>query len=206
MHATSRPLLNLLRILALLALAVSFLGACSTTTYESYRPVRNAKVDIAYVAATANFSKYERLMGDEMGIYFPTHVTPSEQDLDRVRSAFRDAFLAQLTDYEIVDEPATDVLKITASLVDLRNTAADRLPQLSNNINEILQPGKLTFVIEMGDSITGNALLRAADTEKSPQIDLPEDGSAESADIRAAAEYWASLLRSFLDKNLRGID
>jgi len=206
MHATSRPLLNILRILALLALAAGFLGACSTTTYESYRPVKNAKVDIAYVSTTANFSKYKRLMGDEMGIFFPTHVTPSEQDLVRVRTAFREAFLAQLEDYEIVDKPASDVLKVTASLVDLRNTAADRLPQLSDNINEILQPGKLTFVIEMGDSITGNALLRAADTEKSPQIDLPEDGSAESAEIRAAAEYWANLLRNFLDKNLRGID
>lgn len=206
MHESSRPLLNRLRSQVLLALALCVLGACSTTTYESYRPVKNANVDIAYVAATADFSKYKRLMGDEMGIYFPTHISPSEQDLERVRTAFREAFLAQLTDYEIVDEPAKDVLKVSASLVDLRNTAADRLPQLSNNINEILQPGKLTFVIELGDSMTGNALLRAADTEKSPQIDLPEDGSAETAEIRAAAEHWANLLRNFLDKNLRGVD
>ena len=204
MQLSSNQLLNHLRVLVLLVPVVS--GACSTTTYESYRPVDNAKVDIAYVAATADFSKYKRLMGDEMGIYFPTHVAPSEQDLDRVRTAFREAFLAQLQDYEIVGEPANDVLKVTASLVDLRNTAADRLPQLSNNINEILQPGKLTFVIELGDSVSGNALLRAADTEKSPQIDLPEDGSAESAEIRAAAEHWAILLRNFLDKNMQGAD
>ena len=204
MQSSSNPLLIRLRVLVLLVPVA--LGACSTTTYESYRPVKNARVDIAYVAATADFGKYERLMGDEMGIYYPTHVAPSEQDLERVRTAFREAFLAELKDYEIVGEPANDVLKVTASLVDLRNTAADRLPQLSNNINEILQPGKLTFVIELGDSMTGNALLRAADTEKSPQIDLPEDGSAESAEIRAAAEHWANLLRNFLDKNLRGVD
>ena len=206
MPESSRPVLNLLHSQVLLALALCVLGACSTTTYESYRPVKNANVDIAYVAATADFSKYKRLMGDEMGIYFPTHISPSEQDIERVRTAFREAFLAQLTDYKIVDQPANDVLKVSASLVDLRNTAADRLPQLSNNINEILQPGKLTFIIELGDSMTGNALLRAADTEKSPQIDLPEDGSAETAEIRAAAEHWANLLRNFLDKNLRGVD
>ena len=191
----------LLAITALLGL-----GACSTTTYESYRPVKNAKTDIAYVAASADFSKYSRLLGEEMGIFYPTHASVSDEDLARVRVAFREAFLAQLTGYEIVDKPAKDVLKISASLVDLRGTAADRLPQLSSEINEILRPGKLTFVIEMSDSLTGNAILRAADTESAPAIDLPEDGSEPSDEIRAAAEYWAELLRNFLDKNLRGIE
>lgn len=190
--------------LLLITIATFGLSACSTTTYESYRPVKNAKTEIAYVAVSADFSKYSRLMGDEMGIYYPSHADVSEQDLARVRTAFREAFLAQLKDYEIVDEPAKDVLKISASLVDLRNTAADRLPQLSRDINEILKPGKLTFVIEMSDSLTGNALVRAADTEQSPVIDLAEDGSASSDEVRAAAEYWAELLRNFLDKNLRG--
>ena len=192
--------------LLLITIATIGLSACSTTTYESYRPVENAKTEIAYVAVSADFTKYSRLMGDEMGIYYPSHADVSEQDLTRVRSAFREAFLAQLKDYEIVDKPAKDVLKISASLVDLRNTAADRLPQLSRDINEILKPGKLTFVIEMSDSLTGNALVRAADTEQSPVIDLAEDGSASSDEVRAAAEYWAELLRNFLDKNLRGKD
>ena len=201
----SLSLMSNARIL-LAAIAMSCLGACSTTTYESYRPVKNAKTDIAYVAASADFSKYSRLLGEEMGIFYPTHVEISDEDLARVRVAFREAFLAQLTDYEIVDKPAKDVLKISASLVDLRGTAADRLPQLSRDINEILRPGKLTIVIEMSDSVSGNAILRAADTERSPAIDLPEDGSAPSDEVRAAAEYWAELLRNFLDKNMRGID
>jgi hypothetical protein len=205
MQRSSYSLMSNARIL-LAAIAMSCLGACSTTTYESYRPVKNAKTDIAYVAASADFSKYSRLLGEEMGIFYPTHVEVSDEDLARVRVAFREAFLAQLTDYEIVDKPAKDVLKISASLVDLRGTAADRLPQLSRDINEILRPGKLTFVIEMSDSVSGNAILRAADTERSPAIDLPEDGSAPSDEVRAAAEYWAELLRNFLDKNMRGID
>ena len=190
--------------LAFLVASLLVVAGCSTTTYESYRPVKNAKTDIAYVAVSADFSKYSRLMGEEMGIFYPSHATVSEQDLARVRTAFRESFLAQLTHYEIVDKPAKDVLKISVSLVDLRGTAADRLPQLSRDINEILQPGKLTFIIEMSDSVTGNAILRAADTERSPTIDLAEDGSASSDEVRAAAEYWAELLRSFLDRNLKG--
>ncbi len=193
------------RLASLAALfIVAVVAGCSTTTYESYRPVKNARTDIAYVAVSADFSKYSRLMGEEMGIFYPSHATVSEQDLARVRSAFRESFLAQLTNYQIVDEPAKDVLKIDVSLVDLRGTAADRLPQLSREINEILKPGKLTFIIEMSDSLTGNAILRAADTERSPAIDLAEDGSASSDEVRAAAEYWAELLRNFLDKNLKG--
>jgi len=188
----------------LVAIATFGLSACSTTTYESYRPVNNAKTDIAFVAASADFSKYSRLMGEEMGIFYPSHASVSEQDLARVRTAFRESFLAELSDYQIVDKPAKDVLKISISLVDLRGTAADRLPQLSREINEILKPGRLTFVIEMSDSLTGNAILRAADTQRSPEIDLAEDGSASSDEVRAAAEYWAQLLRNFLDKNLRG--
>lgn len=189
--------------LAVLSVA---LGCSGTTTYESYRPVKNRNVDIAYVAASADFSKYDRLMVDEMGIFFPTHASPSETNIARVRAAFRGAFIPQISAYEIVEKPASDVLMVRASLVDLRNTAMDRLPSLSDDINEILRPYRLTFVIELSDSKTGNVLLRAADTEKSPVIDLPDDDSAAKDDVTAAAEHWAQLLRNFLDKNLRGID
>lgn len=184
-------------------LAVTFFAAsCTTVTYESYRPVQNRQVDIAYVAASADFSKYRRLQAEEMGIFFPSHAPPGEADLARVRGAFREAFLAKVDDYEIVTGPAPDVLKVRASLIDMRYTAADRLPNLSDDLNAILKPGKLTFMIEMRDSVTNNLLLRAADTQKSPEIDLPENGTAGEEDVKAAAEYWAQLLRNFLDTNL----
>ena len=187
--------------------AVLTVTACVTTTHESYRSVQDRNVDIAYVAASAEFNKYRSLMlADEMGIYFPTHVTPSEQDLARVRNAFRTAFSEQLADYEIVQQAGPDVLGVRASLVDLRGTAADRLPQLSSDINEILRAGKLTFIMELVDSQTGNSLVRAADTERSPKIDLPEDGSADDSEVRAAADHWAGLFRAFLDENLGEIE
>ena len=114
------PTRKLAGLLATLAPA-ALLAACSTTTYDSFRPVRGAKVEIAYVNTEADFSRYQRLSADEMGIYFPTHVTPSEQDTTRVRTAFRESFLSELAGYEIVVEPAPDVLHVRASLVDLRD-------------------------------------------------------------------------------------
>jgi len=194
--------INTLILTVFAALAMSACGG--TTTYESYRPVKGAKTDIAYVNTTADFSQYRRLLVDEMGIFYPSHAPLSEQDLARVRMAFRTAFIAQLKDYEIVDKAGPDVMRVTASLVDLRHTAMGRLPNVSRDINDILQPGRLTFTIEMKDSRTDRVLLRAADTEKSPVIDLPEEGMARAVEVDAAAEYWAQLFRSFLDQNFGG--
>lgn len=181
--------------------ATLMMSACSTVTYESYRPVQNRNVDIAYVADSADFSRYQRLQAEEMGIFYPSHLTPDEDDLQRVRTAFREAFLSRIANYEIVDRPAADVLLVRASLVDLRNTAADRLPNIADDLNAILEPGKLTFTIEMRDSVTGNLLLRAADTQKSPDMDMPDDGPVSDG-VRDAADHWAELLQGFLDQNL----
>ena len=189
---------------ALVALAaVLFVASCTTTTYESFRPVQNPNVDIAYVGSNADFSKYRRLMVEEMGIFYPTQAAPSEADIQRVRSAFQNAFRSQVEGYEVVTRPADDVMKVKASLVDLRNATARDLPDISRDVNRILEPGKLTFMIEMRDSRSDALLLRAADTEKSPKIDLAEDGSANADEVNAAAQHWAELFRNFLDTNLR---
>ncbi len=188
----------------LCTLAIVGLVACSTTTYESFRPVENRNVQIAYVGASADFSKYDRLMFDDMGIFYPTNSLTSKADLERVRDAFRSAFLERVKDYEIVDKPGDDVIKVAASLVDLRNTSGADIPDISRDINQILEPGKLTFMLEMRDSKSNSLLLRAADTSKSPRIDLPEDGTADISEVRAAATHWADLFGNFLDTNLRG--
>ena len=176
--------------------------ACSTTTYESFRPVKNRNVDIAYVGVNVDFSKYRRLMADDMGIFYPTNSSTSDADIARVRNAFREAFRERVKDYDIVDAPADDVLKVRASLIDLRNAQVADVPNIRRDINEILVPGKLTFMIEMRDSKSDALLLRAADTEKSPRIDLPDDGTADMSEVEAAARHWADLFGNFLDQNL----
>jgi Protein of unknown function (DUF3313) len=190
------------RTVFMLAATVLLPAACTTVTYDSYRPVQNPNVDIVYVGNGADFSKYRRLMPEEMGIYYPTDAPPSEADLERVRSSFRESFLEQVAAYELVDQAAPDVMKVRATLVDLRRARVADVPDLAADLNQILEPGKLTFMIEMRDSVTDRLLLRAADTEKSPKIDLPEDGSGNTDAVNAAAEHWAVLFRNFLDQNL----
>lgn len=183
-------------------LAVLLAAACTTVTYQSYRPVQNPNVDILYVGDGADFSRYRKLMLQDMGIFFPTEAKPDDADLDRVRKAFRAAFLDRVREYELVRRPGDDVLKIQGSLVDLRVAGPDDIPDLGADLNRILAPGKLTFLIEMRDSRTNRLLLRAADTEKSPVIDLPP--GANTDEVFAAAEHWAVLFSNFLEQNLGG--
>lgn len=185
---------------AALSILLSASG-CTPITYEIYRPVQYSNVDIAYVADGVDFTRYRRLLAEEMGIFYPADAPASEADLQKVRSAFQQAFRSRISAYELVDGPAEDVLKVRASLIDLRHTAANGLPNIADDLNRILEPGKLTFAIEMRDSVSDRLLLRAADTQESPDMDLPDDGSM-SDDVQAAAEYWAELLRNFLDQNL----
>ncbi len=178
-------------------------AACTTITYESYRPVKNPNVDIVYVGANVDFGKYRRLMPEEMGIFYPKGgPAPSAADLQRVREAFRREFVEQVAGYEIVTRPGPDVIKVSASLVDLRRADAEQIPNLRADLNRILEPGKLTFLVEMRDSTSNTLLLRAADTQKSPLIDLPEGGNPNTNAIDSAARHWAQLFRNFLDHNL----
>ncbi|MGH8195137.1 MAG: hypothetical protein ACREQ8_12155 [Woeseiaceae bacterium] len=96
-------------------------------------------------------------------------------------------------------------MKVRASLVDLRHASVNDVPDLGADLNRILEPGKLTFMVEMRDSVTDTLLLRTADTEKSPNLDLPEGAGATTDEIQAAAAYWATLFRNFLDHNF-GVD
>lgn len=180
-----------------------FLASCGSTTYESFRPVQDSNVDIAYINVTADFSRYSRLLIDEMGIYYPEKSNLSEADIQRVRTAFQNAFRKQLAGYEIATEPAADVMKVRASLVDLTGDPVIELPNISRDVNKILQPGKLTFMIELLDSKSERVMARAADTEKSPELDQPENTDEATGEILAAAEHWALLFRNFLDSNLK---
>jgi hypothetical protein len=83
----------------------------------------------------------------------------------------------------------------------LRRATAGQIPNLGAELNQILEPGKLTFLVEMRDSRSNALLLRAADTEKSPRIYLPESRSEGTDDVDAAARHWAELFRNFLDHN-----
>ncbi|MGI9223528.1 MAG: DUF3313 domain-containing protein [Woeseiaceae bacterium] len=185
---------------ALLALAV--LGACTKTIVTgSFHRVPNSAVEYAYINQEADFSKYTKLLSGGLEIYYPEgEETPDPADLDRIRDYFRDAFVSAIGDaYEIVTEPGPDVLKVSAQIVDMKISPGGAVYEPTGRLRDVVAHGELTFLMEMSDSVTGQALARAGD--KSSDISADRD-DATWDDVQRAAEYWAGLFRKWLDSSL----
>jgi hypothetical protein len=187
---------------ALAALAGSFLAGCSTTTTQSFNVNKNAQVEAAYTAADADFSKYDRLFAQDMGIFFPTDAAPSVEDQVRTRQIFRNAFIARLNGYEVVREKASNALEVQATLIDYRNATGADVPGVRRELRGIARPGALMFLMELKDSRTGQVLARAADSASAPAFSTSPDTVTDWTAVEAAAARWAKLFRNFLDTNL----
>lgn len=188
-----------------LTLAALLLAGCAstTTTTQGFRVVANPRVDSSYIALGADFSRYDRLSAKEMGIYFPADASLAVADQERLRQIFRDAFLTELSGYEVVlDEPGPTTLEAQASLIDFRHATPDDVMSLGRQIRDVANPGSIIFLMELKDSETGNVLARAADSAEIPAWSTSADAPTDWDAVQAAAENWADLFRDFLDANL----
>jgi uncharacterized protein YceK len=191
---------NLAGLMVSSALMIS---GCSTVTTQSFTRTSNANVEVSYVATDADFSKYHQLLGEDMGIFFPESNPLPEQDLQRIRQIFQDAFLDELSAYEIVDSAGPGVMTVQASLIDLRNADISDVPNLRTGLDKVARPGVLVFTMEMRDAATDRVLARAADSTSNPKIGSGGRGkTTDWTEVETAANYWASLFRQFLDQNL----
>lgn len=175
---------------------------CTTVETQSFRATGNQDLDSSYIATDADFSQYHRLLIDDMGIFFPTSAPMSKDDLVRIRQIFRQSFMQELTGYEITQEPGPGMLRVTASLVDLRNATYAEIPDMRRDMRKIAQPGALLFMMELKDSGTNRVLARAGDSTAAPQFATPESLQVDWTSVESAAQHWAALFRVFLDQNL----
>jgi len=175
--------------------------SCTTVEKTSFTVSESDNVDSAYIAVNADFGKYNQLLADEMGIYFPQDSHTSPEDIQRIRQIFRSAFIAELQGYKIVDKPSPNTMKVQASLVDLRNSSGS-LMSLSREIRDIASSGELLFLMEMRDSESNTILARAADSAQTPTFATAAGSTTDWSSVEAAAQHWAALFRQFLDQNL----
>jgi hypothetical protein len=195
---------NILKKSRLIALPFVILiaAACTTTTTQSFNVNKNAQVEAAYTAADADFSKYDRLFAQDMGIFFPTDAAPSLEDQQRTRQIFRQAFIAELSGYEIVREAAPGALEVQATLIDYRNASGADIPGVRRELRDIARPGALMFLMEMKDPESGQTLARAADSASAPAFSTSPNIETDWEAVELAAKRWAGLFRQFLDNNL----
>lgn len=193
-----------IKSLSRIALPVAGLlvAACTTTTTQSFNVVKNPEVEASYVAVGADFGNYDRLYASDMGIYFPSDAAPSLDDQKRTRRIFRNAFLGELKDYQIVQEKGPSALDVQATIVDYRNAAGADVPNVRRELRDIARPGALMFLMELKDSESGEVLARAADSTSAPAFSTSPDTTTDWAAVETAALRWARLFRQFLDENL----
>ena len=192
-----------IRLAAALLAGAAMVG-CSTTTTQSFNVVKDSQVESSYIAVDADFSRYDRLSAEDMGIFFPTDAAPPAADQQRIREIFRKAFIAQLDGYEVVrDANGPSTLAVQASLIDFRNATTTNMPPVRREVRDIAQPGKLIFLMELKDSSSGRVLGRAADSAVAPAFATGAGASTDWTAVEAAAARWAELFRQFLDRNLK---
>ncbi len=199
MRPTSVHCLSLGACLALL------LAACTKTEIYTYERVQGARVDEAYLSPDADFSRYTKLYAMPLEIYYAEgEDAPTKEDIERMRSIFRSAFLAVIgNDYQIVPEPAKDALGVRASLVDFKSGAVSGDLPVYGRLRSLVANGELTFLMELSDSVSGNVLARAADQEKhEDEACVPANCAAGWKQVEDSAAHWAQLFRGFLDRNL----
>lgn len=178
------------------------LVACTTVETQTFRATGNPDIDSSYIAEDADFSQYHRLLIDDMGIFFPASVPMSREDLTRIRRVFRESFIKELGGYEITQEPGPGMLRVSASLVDLRNATPAAIPDMRRSVREVAQPGALLFMMELKDSGTDRVLARAGDSTTAPQFATADNRQVDWTSVESAAQRWAVLFREFLDQNL----
>ena len=188
-------------LLAALALGLS-LSACTTVETQSFNVRKNSAVESAQISTDADFSKYDRLLAEDMGIFFPQNAASSDEDTQRIRQIFRTAFIAELQGYDIVQEPGPRTMAVQASLIDLRNSSGAPLPGMRREVRDMAATGSIVFLMEMKDSESGAILARAADSAITPTLAATAGTDTDWSSVQSAAEKWAALFRQFLDANL----
>ena len=189
---------NRASLLALLGMSVA---ACSTVETQSFQVSQNTAVEEARIATGADFGAYDRLHAVDMGIFFPQNADTAPEDIDRIRDIFRESFLGQLEGYEIVTEAGPGAMTVQATLIDFRNAEYSDVMSVRSELRDMAAPGKILFLMEMRDSVSGRVLALAADSAKAPSIADEQGEMTDWTSVEDAAAHWASLFRRFLDQN-----
>jgi hypothetical protein len=181
--------------------------------------VDNAVVPLVYRKPDMDLSPYTRFMLDPVEISYQKdpgglrqsgmagtsgNFALSMRQMENLRGMFQEAVTDALirdNGYELTTEPGPDVLRITASLVDL----VVNVPTESAGRQQVYTRsyGLVSLILELRDSESGEILVRAGDRRdptRNGDIRLAEVSPAYvRADVQRLFQHWAGLLRERLD-------
>jgi Protein of unknown function (DUF3313) len=178
--------------------------------------VPNKHLDHVYVRPEVSFAGYKRIRLAPVEVSFDKNWPNSSSaslgsrvsaaDMESIRSSFASEFRKVFSDelgksgYTLVEENGDDVLQVTAAIADLYLTAPVKNTSGPSR-TYVSEPGRMTLVAELRDSVSGELLARAVDTAQGRQTRRFQfvTPSTNLADAREAMKKWAQVLRTGLD-------
>lgn len=211
-----------LRIAVLWLLGIATLAGCTATQDQVTewdglvkRPV--SRMDAVFVRPDADIPAYTSVMLDPVEVSFARNWNPNQgrrnpasrlntADVEAIQSGLadlvRETFRTQLAagGYTLVDEPGPDTLRVTAAIVNLVVTAPDTM-SAGRSRTYTANSGQMTLVAELRDSVSGELLARAVDTQRGRSTGSVQfiNNVTNTADARRAVGIWANALRQGLD-------
>jgi hypothetical protein len=171
-----------------------------------------------YADPGVDWSTYTRISLDEATVAFRKNWQRDQnrsqpfkirtRDMERIKNdlsdLFGEVFREELTagGYDISDETADDVLRVTPHIVDLDVYAPD--PRYGTGMvrSYTEQAGRMTLKLELFDSVTGDLIAKASDRQEAPRRGYMQwtTSVTNRAEARRMIERWARDFRERLDQ------
>ena len=215
-------------VLSFAATLVAFVVAgCATTQrgmteWDGLVRQPNTRLDAVFLRPDAEIPAYRNIILAPAQVQFARNWNPNRgagsasRSLDTadvlaikdgLATLFADIFREELTagGYQIVTEPGPDTLLVMPAIVDLFMTAPDTSsPGRSRTYTA--NSGRMTLVLELRDSVTGETLARVVDgrSGRTSGVMTVTNRVTNTADARRIIRIWARALRSGLDSLYKG--
>jgi hypothetical protein len=205
-----------LSIVAAIVAAVPVAAQRAPDTWDGLTKVKG-RADALYLLPDADFSGYTKVILDRTEVAFKRNwqrdYNRTQRSLgariddreaaaiaERARTGFEEIFAEEFRDagYQVVAEPAADVLRLRTGVLDLYVAAPDQmLPGRTHTFSA--EAGEATVFIEARDSLTGALLGRAVDQR------LADDNPGLRTRVSNIADF-EQLFHSWARSAVRGLN
>ena len=183
----------------------------SGVNHEGLQRVEARNYEVAFVRPGVDFTRYDKLLVDEMELAFRTpdrsrNQFPLTEDQKEQFQALLEAAFAdesgKLENLELTDEPGPTVMDISIRVQDVQAALPGRgVGQIGRAAIALVAAGEATLVIELRDSQSEEVLVRVFDQRAVEGAAILRDGQPISTweDVEALCREWASTARRGLD-------
>lgn len=217
---------GLFRIVAVL-LSTALLGACASTSgppkaeWDGLVRQPHARLNAVFVrpAAREDLGEFRSVVLAPVEISFARDFQTGRTtgrvqrrldagDLEAIRLGLANQFQRIFTEelqaggYQVVTTAGPETLNVSAAIVDLFITAPDAARPTGLGRTYTADSGRMTLVLELRDSVTGEVLVRAIDAQsgRGGGTWMVSNRTTNSADAARAIRLWARALREGLDE------